>query len=299
MGGQQSVHKGDIAMPPLFYDTRKVPKSAFHMADKVFENLENPSLEERKLYRIKKTGDIFQVISHDPKCTLHMNDRQEHLGVGTFSFLKMMMWATDLFVEHDTNLKAEDGTPLPLQIKYYDLDDDLKQCFPDTANFKLNGINIGIGADATGRLKNPIFDVIKADYKRTYRRTNYVIGEVMSMQIEELVANPRLKDYVCNDSYHMIYQTMPAYVKVSVPVGKQDAFVEFLNETLGEPVQRNQVMRGGYNLVRADKCALEEIEQDDDEIERQKLADARVKLIEIERNFQRLIDADVFTYELP
>jgi hypothetical protein len=322
MGGQQSVHEGDIAMPPLFYDTRKIPKSAYHMADKMFEYMENPSLEERKqvestfpscvtvteadlipykterkFYRIKRTGDIFQVISHDPKCLLHMNDRQEHLGVGTFSFLHVMAWATDFFIEHGTNLKSEDATSLPLQIKYFNLEDDVKSCFPNTANFKLNNVIIGMGA--TGRLEKPIFDVIKGDYKPKYRRTNYVVGEITSLQIEQFVDNPRLKDYVCNDSYQMIYLTMLAYIKVSVPVEQQSAFVDFLNETLGERVQRNQVMKGGYNLVWADQCALEEIEQDQEEIARQKLADAKVKLIKVESNFKRLIDADVFTYELP
>ena len=188
MGNQQSVGKNDIAMPPLFYDYRKVPRSAFRLADMVL----GPTTEEvtedyirgvhqtvprnkvvtaddlvvdwnkRRVFKPRVSIEIFQVISSDPNCKLHANQMTVDLGIGEFSFLRCMMAATNFSIEHDPDLKALDGTPLHLEVRYYHLDGDLISMMPNTANFILHGNIYGMMNGATGKREVPLFDVIKA-----------------------------------------------------------------------------------------------------------------------------------------
>lgn len=315
MGGQQSVSRNDIATRPLFYDTRKIPKSAFHMADKMLEFMGDDVSEDtlasllksypRKLtgttreFRPSKMCDIFQVISHDPKCKLHMNDRHVVLGIGEFSFLRFMPWATDLMVEHDPDLLAGDGTSLQLEICYYCLEDELKRCFPETANYLLHGEVYGIAIGATGKIEKPIFDVIKGRYKQKYRRTSYITLTVTSHHVQKVADDPRLKEIARNKDVTMVYLSLPPYIKVSIPKDLQDEFLALLDEHLGKAVDRDRVAWGGYWLEYPQDCDIDEIEQDQEEIDRQMVASAEIQHHEIQEKIQRVIDADILTYQLP
>lgn len=315
MGGQQSVGKNDMAMKPLFYDCRKVPKTAFHMADKMLEYMGDAVNDDtvasvikswpRKLtvfsreFRPSKTRDIFQVISCDPKCKLHMNDRHVVLGVGQFSFLRFMALATDFMVEHDPDLLDENGTPLQLEIRCYCLEDELKQYFPDTANYMLHGDVYGIAMGATSKINKPLFDVIKGQYERKYQKTNYVTGIVTSHEIEKLVDDPRLTEIARNQDVTMIYQTLPSYIKASIYVDSRMKFIAMLDEILGQGVDRMNAMKEGYHIEWADKNDVDEIEQDREEIDRQIAIDVEAQRLKKQGEIDLLIAADIFTYELP
>lgn len=327
MGARQSVNDNDVAMPPLFYDCHSLPRSAFRIADqlltpstKIYTDAEIDAIlnafpgnkivteadliehyidPNRKHFRPKKFSEIFQVISHDPRCKLIMNDREAHLGMGEFSFLKCMPWATEFSIEHDPNLVDENGIPLPLEIRYYSIDQQLTFVMPNTANFVLHGELYATTSGAIGKAEIPFFDVIKGDYKPLYRRTNYVTGMVESLEIEKLVADPRLTEIARNKSVTMIYQTMPAYIKASVSIERQEEFVALLNEILGKRVPQNEIMKGGYSIAWNTKSDVDEIEQDPEEIKRQIAASVEPKRLAKQAEFGRLIAAGIFTYERP
>lgn len=313
MGGQQSVGRNDIATQPLFYDSRKIPKGAYHMLDKLFENEKNPDPADIKniegtfprstiittenvvedydnkghyRFKIRKLCDIFQVISQNEKCQLHANGMKIHLGVGTFSFLSCMPVCTDFWVED------------AFEVKYYFIDRDLKDCFPDTANFQLHGQNYAMGAGAIGKHDKPIFDVIKGTYRHKYLRSEYITAKITSHQIEKIVDDPRLKAMARN-GVGMIYLTFPPFIQVSIPVKQECALRLLLDEVLGPGVPANQVCNGGYQLEWADDRDLDEIKQEEDEIDRQMVASAKVQHREWLEKLQRSIDADIFIYELP
>lgn len=113
-----------------------LPKGTYHAADRIFETGEGSEEEQQTILRIcprsqritesthyiSCKADVFQIISFDDRCKLNLE-----LGVGSFSFISGLVGSSNLTVEHGH------------EIKYYDLEKELRSILPSTANFRFKG----------------------------------------------------------------------------------------------------------------------------------------------------------------
>ncbi len=315
----QSISAHNVILEPLYYDSRTVPPMAYHMADKILEDTPRPLQQDDAnnlvqieaafpirvlvtaanmqlydgvlLFRPRTNCDIIEIISHDPECKLLMNGQTLPLGASRFSFLKFFAWATDILIQHDP--------ALGLEVKYYMLDDDLKRGFPEAVNFKLHDVLYGMAAGGIGKIEKPRCHVLHGNYKPIYRKTKYVTVVIMAVEIEKLLADPRLRTYAHNPNVGMIYETMPPQIHASVLPGQKEEFEAFLTEVLGAKIPKGQSVReGGYRADWNDKFDLQEVEQDPEEIQRQIVANTQVERLEVQANVQRLVDVGVLTHQL-
>lgn len=319
----------DVPLEPLYYDTSTIPKSAFHTADALLSSTKETVPDEdiqkilkvfprsvtvqesdmylddftgKKLYRIKRGIEIFQIISHDPNCVLWANTTLPiPLGVGKFSLLRFISWATDYSVEHSAELRdADTSSSLPLEIKYFAIEDDLRTCFPDALNLYIHGKLYGMASGAIGIPDKPLCHYVSASYNVKTKKSNYVTVDVMSIDIEKLVADPRLKEIARNPHVDLIYQTSPSYIKASILDSDQHKFVDLLDEILGDEIPKGEnVQRPGYQITWPKTYDVDEDEQTSEEKEKQFQANMEIALARDKANFQKLVDAGILSYDAP
>lgn len=317
----QTTSKHDITLQSLYYDAMKVPTAAYHMVDKLTEGIVDPPENEVALitrtfpkhkivtdadmphdpyYRLSKSCDIVEIISHDPYCKLRASDFEIQLGVGRFSFLTFSCGLISFSVQHATNLEAANGRPLLLEIKYYVFPEKLKSDFPDKLNFKLHGQLYGMAGATIGKIETPLQTIIGGSYKPQLVRTDYVTVAITSLDIEKLVDDPRLKTFARNKSIDMIYDTMPRHIKASVPTAKRQEFTDLLDEILGQQHENGvSLMKGGYNARWNEENDQDEIPQSEEDKDRQIAADVQENFARVTTNLQKLLDGGVLTYQLP
>lgn len=327
----QTESKNDIVMPPLYYDPLTVPEGVYRMIDMILQgqdpetisdadmtaitNAFTPSITvteemmetsewhgQTKIYNIKKgynQCDIFQVISHDPNCVLWGNSQIKiPLGVGSFSFLKQMALCTSFSIEHSTSLLDDEGKPLLLEIKFYCIADKRKMHMPDYINFVIGGKLYAMGSGAVGNPEKPFCHRIAARYTPVYRKTNFVTCAITSHQVERLLEDPRLSNFARGEN-HMIWTTLPPYVKLSICKDKVEQFEDFVKEILGEKVYRDQVMQGGFNIQWSDKCDLDEVEQDEAVIREEATRNQQADLLKFNEQMQPFFDEGILSYHAP
>lgn len=294
MGSSYSLVK-DVG-PVYFNAMGPAPKLAYHIFDKYIN--EKTSIDDRKAllsvfppsltidlppgdkYRIPSSkGYIIELILTDPGCVMTANQDKIVLGVGTFTFIRHLMFCCDLFIEHSG----------PFEIKFYDLEDkylEMLGCL-DYINFYLPGADgekqlWGYGGGTMGKntSKSPLRVTLGVSYDSIYEKVDTTSGYVYSTEIETLQKHPKMfemrEEWGLSWDEDLIRQSYPPCICVSVKVNKLGEFFDFAEEVCPD-----------MKTTGFDKYDSKEVPQDPKEISRQE----QNNLAKLEKRFEELLES--------
>lgn len=194
MGGEFSKKEN---IGPLYFNAcSDRPKCAVTFSESLYsENMEDMTQEERKAmekiclpflkeeavdeYLVPGRMHLFTFTSTDPNCMLICNETDIRLGKGTFTFLKIIAWATTFTIKHQG----------AFTVYFYDFPDDIL-----TDLSKVSSINFHLPSETEGSTR----EAVSGESTELYAYRGGAMGKIPKMDGE----NSKPLDAILQCSYN-------------------------------------------------------------------------------------------------